>query len=347
MKLAVVADPVFLKHFTPGGHPERAERLAVLLALMDSFQDPRVARLAAQPADWSWIGSVHSALHLEKLRASAGRPLTQFDPDTWAGPESLETALCAAGSCIQLVEKVVSGEFDSAFAMVRPPGHHAERDRAMGFCLINNIAVAAERALALPGVRRVAIFDYDVHHGNGTQEIFENRGDVLYLSVHQHPLYPGTGAFRESGVGEGRGCTVNFPAPPGMGNHFYAAMMDELVTPILIQYEPDLVLASAGFDAHHADPLASMDLDTQGYRYIASRLNSVAARVCGGKIVYVLEGGYDLNALEHSVMATLQTTLDNDFPDQLRDESDTGRDWRRRAREVHGQHWGLSGRSAP
>ncbi len=341
MRFAIVADPVFLKHATPAGHPERAQRSAVLLAAVESLKDPRVVRVPAKPADWRWISRVHSTRHLETVRASAGKEFTQLDPDTSAGPESLEAALHAAGSCIQLVEDVVAGEMSAAFALVRPPGHHAEKDRIMGFCLINNIAVAAERALALPGIQRVAIIDYDVHHGNGTQNIFENRRDILYISVHQHPLYPGTGSFHEKGVGEGLGYTVNFPAPPGMGNHFYAALMDELIIPILTQYKPDLVLASAGFDAHCDDPLASMNLDTQGYRYIASRLNSIAARVCGGKIVYVLEGGYDLDALQASVMATIQTTLNADFPDPVGDASELGQAWRRRAKQAHSNHWTL------
>ncbi len=341
MKFAIIADPIFLSHATPVGHPERARRLAVLLADMDALNDHRVVRLKALPADWQWITRVHSRRLLEALRASSGKASTQFDPDTWAGPESLKAALHAAGSCVQLVEKVVAGEFNSAFALVRPPGHHAERDRAMGFCLINNIAVAAERALALPGVKRVAIVDYDVHHGNGTQDIFEARGDVLYLSIHQHPLYPGTGSFRENGVGDGRGRTVNFPAPAGMGNHFYASLMDELVVPILTRYKPDLVLASAGFDAHRDDPLASMELDARGYAYIASRLNSLAAQVCGGRVIYVLEGGYHLEALRESVMATVQTALNGDSPERLEDTSEFGREWRRRAREVHSTDWEL------
>lgn len=335
MRFAVVADPVFLRHPTPPGHPERAQRLGTLLDALDQIHDQRVLRLEAVPAELRWIEKVHSQNHLEDLRKSTSRPSTQFDADTWAGPESFATALHAAGSCVRMVEQIVAGEMDAGFALVRPPGHHAERSGAMGFCLINNIAVCAQRARALPGIRRVAVVDYDVHHGNGTQNIFLDRSDILYISVHQHPLYPGSGMFGETGVAEGKGYTVNFPAPPGMGNHFYAGLMDELIVPILTRYQPDLLLASAGFDAHRNDPLASMELDTEGYRYIASRLNAAASQLCGGRILYVLEGGYNLAALAASVTATIETCIEGDFPDRITDDSDLGREWRQLAREAH------------
>ncbi len=312
MNLSLVADPRFSNHVTPYGHPERPDRIK---ALLDALLRPPIrdfSRIEPSPCDPAWVEKVHSRRHIENIRATSDRTLTQLDGDTFASAESYRTALLAAGGCVDLVERLLDGSTDAGMALVRPPGHHAESGRAMGFCLFNNVAVAAARALASPGVGKVAILDYDVHHGNGTQEIFYRRPEVLYVSLHQHPLYPGTGGFSETGAGEGIGATLNFPIPPGMGNDFYLALLDDLAIPALRRHAPDLLLVSAGFDAHRDDPLAQMTLDADGFRSIAQRLNAAARQLCGGKILYVLEGGYHLGALTDSVLATIDACLEKD-----------------------------------
>jgi acetoin utilization deacetylase AcuC-like enzyme len=228
-----------------------------------------------------------------------------LDPDTWLGPASLAAALASAGGAVAGVEAVLGGEHLSAFSLTRPPGHHATTDRAMGFCLFNNIALGAQAALDT-GLERVAIVDFDVHHGNGTQDIFYARSDVLYMSCHQYPLYPGSGAAGERGVGEGEGFTVNVPMSAGGGQAEYLGVFDEVFLPALAEYRPELLLVSAGFDAHQNDPLAQMELASSDYGLLTRRLRVSAEEHCGGRSAWVLEGGYDLHGLSESVVAVLK-----------------------------------------
>jgi acetoin utilization deacetylase AcuC-like enzyme len=228
----------------------------------------------------------------------------QLDPDTYTSPESHEIALLAAGAAIDAVERVMGGSHQAAVAMVRPPGHHAERDRAMGFCLFNNVAVAAAHARA-QGAAKVAIVDYDVHHGNGTQHIFEADPHVLYISTHQFPYYPGTGAAEEVGRDAGRGFTVNVPLEVGAVDEDYQLVFATVVGPLLRQFEPDLILVSAGFDAHERDPLGGMRLSTGAFAAMTQELRAVAEECCRGRIVSVTEGGYDLQALAASLDAVI------------------------------------------
>ena len=335
MKCAIVLDDLFLRHQTPPGHPERPDRLRSVAAHLHNWK--RFAELTVVPpseAEESWLRAVHGGEMLDRVKATAGKLHGQLDPDTHTGPHSFQTALLAAGSVVRLLGMVLSGEAQSGFALVRPPGHHAESGRSMGFCLFNNIAVSAQWAIERRGLERIAVIDFDVHHGNGTQQIFEDRADVLYLSTHQFPLYPGTGSWEEQGSGKGIGTTVNFPISAGRGNGFYLNLFDEFVIPILERYHPQLVLVSAGYDAHREDPLANMNLDEQGFGELAARLNQLARQQCEGRILYVLEGGYHLQALAASLRRTIEVTLNESLPEPSPAPSPRYQSYARRAREA-------------
>jgi acetoin utilization deacetylase AcuC-like enzyme len=310
MEYGVVLDDVFTQHSIPAGHPERPERITTLIHAFDAWSESsRVTRYSPVSIDPKWLLKIHTEDHYRAIRETAGDLHSALDVDTHAGPKSFETALLAAGSGIRLVELLQQEAIRSGFLLARPPGHHAETNRAMGFCLFNNVAAAAEWARTKGMASRVAIVDFDVHHGNGTQEIFSSRADVLYVSSHQYPFYPGTGALHEVGKGPGEGYSVNFPVPAGMGDFFFVSLYRELVAPILVEYEPELILVSAGFDAHRDDFMAGMQLSVDGYARLAEILNGVAGRMSGGQILYFLEGGYHLEALADCVLATIETSL--------------------------------------
>jgi acetoin utilization deacetylase AcuC-like enzyme len=261
--------------------------------------------IAPRPATREQLLRVHDGEYLRRIAETAGRAV-KLDPDTFTSPESHEIALLGAGAAVDAVERVMRGSHHTALALIRPPGHHAERDRAMGFCLFNNVAVAAAHARA-GGAARVAIVDYDVHHGNGTQHIFEADPDVLYVSTHQFPYYPGTGAADEVGVGAGRGFTVNLPLEVGAVDEDYQAVFSAVVVPVLKQFAPDLLMVSAGFDAHERDPLGGMRLSTDAFAAMTMELRRVADECCGGRMVVVSEGGYDLHAFSASLDAVTET----------------------------------------
>jgi acetoin utilization deacetylase AcuC-like enzyme len=303
MSLLLISSPRFADHLNPPGHPERVERAQVMQAVAaewrqhgGSFREPRAAERAE-------LLRVHSEHHLATIDRTAGRT-SSLDPDTFTSPRSRDVALLAAGAALVGVETIVQSKATRAFALVRPPGHHAERDRAMGFCLYNNVAAAAAHAVAL-GMERVVVMDYDVHHGNGTQWIFYEDPRVLYISTHQYPFYPGTGAAEDVGRGKGLGYTVNVPLEAGATDGDYREVFKAVVTPVIDQFKPELVMISAGFDAHERDPLARMRLSTAGYGSLTAALSEAADRHCHGRLVAVTEGGYDLDALK----ACLQTTV--------------------------------------
>ncbi len=304
----IIEDDRFQRHVGPAGHPERPERLAALAEALDPFRE-RVRVVSALPADPEELARVHARPMIDALAATRDRPPGQIDGDTYHTPESYAVACLAAGGASDLVRRVMRGEVTRGLAAIRPPGHHAEADRAMGFCLFNNVAVAVRAVQAEFTSARVLVFDWDVHHGNGTQHIFESDRDVLYISTHQFPFYPGTGDFAEEGEGPGTGTTINIPMPAGCGDSEYLGVVERIVTPAAIGFAPDLIVVSCGFDAHRIDPLASMELTQSGYRGMATILRRLADMLCEGRIVYVLEGGYAATGLREGTSAVLESLV--------------------------------------
>jgi acetoin utilization deacetylase AcuC-like enzyme len=310
--MIVVASPQFGAHVTPPGHPERIERAEVFDRVAAGWAARGGRSIEPRPATREELARVHNGEYLDEIEATAGRA-AMLDPDTFTSPQSQEVALLAAGAAIKAVDHALVAK-EPAFALVRPPGHHAERDRAMGFCLYNNVAVAAAHGIAR-GLSRVAVVDIDVHHGNGTQWIFYDDARVLYVSTHQFPFYPGTGAAGEVGHAAGAGFTVNVPLEAGAGDADYSLVYHSIVRPVLEQFGPELVIVSAGFDAHERDPLASMRVTTSGYAAIVQSLRVSAG---GAGLVLVTEGGYDLQALAECLEASFtvlsETTLHDSEP---------------------------------
>lgn len=288
---------VFLQHQVPEGHPERPDRLRALNAALEHPHFAALERVEAPTASEDAVLLAHPESHLKAvMRAMPEEGIRQIEADTHAGPESLKAALTAIGGAMQAVDDVLSGKADNGFVAGRPPGHHAEHDKVMGFCLFNTVAIAARHAQKMHGVERVAIVDFDVHHGNGTQDIFYEDPDVLYCSTHQMPLYPGTGAKDETGVGN----IVNAPLRPYAESHNFREAVIARILPALENFRPDLVLVSAGFDAHHRDPLAQINLVGDDFDWITGRLMDIAGKHAGNRLVSVLEGGYDLEGLAES-----------------------------------------------
>jgi len=296
-------DAVFLRHETPAGHPEQPQRLLWAKEALDACSTVELVPVAPREATDEELLRVHSDVHLRRLSETAGRPFTHLDPDTPACAESNRVARLAAGGCVDLVSAALESKVDSGFAFPRPPGHHAERGRAMGFCLINNIAVAAAHATEAAGLDRVAIVDFDVHHGNGTQQAFYERRDVLYVSSHRYPFYPGTGMIGEIGEGEGEGYTVNLPMPAEAGDADFLAVYQEIVRPVLREFSPRLLLVSAGFDIEASDPLGGMRATAGGIGRLAALLHDAVGPEC--RTVYVLEGGYSRTGMRDCTLAVL------------------------------------------
>jgi acetoin utilization deacetylase AcuC-like enzyme len=369
-RVLALTDERMMGHTGGPGHPERPERLR---AVLDEFQrDPVVGVEFAipRPATRAHIECIHDARYSDRVVSLRGR-FAQLDPDTAVAPESVDAAYLAAGAAIEAVEAVVESpspsgrgvrgegtrasasdrrgaltpaishrerkETTRAFALARPPGHHAERDRAMGFCLFNNIAIAAAHAIAELGCKRVLIVDWDVHHGNGTQHAFYDRSDVLVFNTHQHRLFPDTGDLDETGIGEGAGFTVNCPLPPGMDDSVYIELYRRLLVPIADHYKPDLVLVSAGFDAHRDDPLGGMNVTESGFAAMCAIVRDIADRHAGGRLALVLEGGYNLNALARSVQACVRVLAGDTAP--VISDSDSARALVDQLCAVHRRYW--------
>jgi len=317
MRAAVgyVFDELYLQHDT-GSHPENAQRLVAVrehLAACGLLEQLR--SIPARPATEEELLRVHAPELIARVRDTAARGGGFMGLDNVLSAKTYEAAVMAAGGAIAATEAVLRDDVSAAFALLRPPGHHATRSRALGFCFFNNIAVAAAWALDAGLAERVAIVDYDVHHGNGTEEIFAEDPRVLYVSLHQYPLYPGTGHWRDKGRGAGEGSCLNIPLPPQTGDAGYRLAFDQLVVPALRRLHPDLLLGSAGYDAHWADPLSWMLLSLAGYRYVADALVSLADELCDGRLALVLEGGYRREILAHGVATTLSAMLRQPYDD--------------------------------
>ena len=312
MSLTLIHTERFAEHQTPPGHPERPERAEVMDVVAGRWKSRGVEVVPPSAATREQLLRVHDGDYLRRISETVGRSV-KLDPDTYTSPESHEIALLAAGAAVQAVDNAMGGPQRTALALVRPPGHHAERDRAMGFCLFNNVAVAAAHARA-SGAAKVAIVDYDVHHGNGTQHIFEDDPHVLYVSTHQFPYYPGTGAAGEVGRGAGSGFTMNLPLEVGAVDEDYQTVFAAVILPVLAQFKPDLVIVSAGFDAHERDPLAGMRLSTGAFAAMTAELRGVAERCGQGRMALVTEGGYDLQALAASLDAVAETLAGSPQP---------------------------------
>jgi|ERR1051326_3353849 acetoin utilization deacetylase AcuC-like enzyme len=299
----------FLDHDTGQGHPERPDRLRALVQhLKKEKLWGGLQHLIIDQAPEEWILKVHTPEHLAFVRDSVRRGVTILDDaDTHVSRDSYDVAMLAAGGVLAAVDAVMGGILKNAFCAVRPPGHHAEKNTVMGFCLFNNVAIAARYAQLAHGVKRVAIVDWDVHHGNGTQNIFYDDKSVLYVSTHQYPHYPGTGARGECGAGDGNGYTLNIPMPAGSGEPEYLDAFTREILPTLDGYRPNLIIISAGFDAHRDDPLADINLTEETFGALTSMMMDAAQKSCGGKMISVLEGGYHLDALSRSVAAHVRS----------------------------------------
>jgi acetoin utilization deacetylase AcuC-like enzyme len=305
--LQLYTHSVCLQHDPGPGHPESPARLRAVLEALDQDRFATLDRIEAPRATREQLLRVHTPAHVDRILAiTPDADTVRLDEDTLMSPASAEAGLRAAGALVAAVDAVMAGTTTRAFCAVRPPGHHATPDTAMGFCLFNNVAVGAAHALAAHGLKRVAIADFDVHHGNGTQDIFQREPRVLFASSHQQPLYPGTGNPDEQGVGN----IVNAPLSSGEGSYEFRALWNDALLPKLHAFKPQLVLISAGFDAHQRDPLANLQLQTEDYAWITQQLVELARAHAGGRLVSTLEGGYDLQALAASVSAHVSALMD-------------------------------------
>ncbi|MBA7481898.1 Histone deacetylase-like amidohydrolase [subsurface metagenome] len=311
MKVGLVYDPIYLKHDT-GQHVENAKRLeAIISHLEQSGLKQQLTLIKPRPATVEELALVHHEQYISHIQNVAQKGGGWLDADTIMSPGSYEVALYAAGGVIRATEAVMNREVASAFALVRPPGHHATATQAMGFCLFNNVAVATKYNLAKYGLEHILIIDFDVHHGNGTQEIFYDNPQVLYISTHQYPLYPGTGSIEETGSEAARGTTVNIPLPAGCGDAEYEQVFEQIIVPAAKRFKPQLILVSAGYDLHWADELALMQVSVTGFAQMVKIIKGLADELCDGRLVFSLEGGYNLTALATSVKATIDVLLGN------------------------------------
>jgi len=337
-KTCIIYNPDYLKHET-GPHPERKERLLSIIAyLKETGTLDKLELIYPRRANLEEIQYIHSKEYIEKARRYSQLEMP-LDPDTVLSRDSYDVALLAAGGAISAVDAVLD-RFDSSFALVRPPGHHAMPERGMGFCIFNNIAIAARHAQKI-GKKRVLIVDWDVHHGNGTQEAFYNDPSVLYFSTHQYPHYPGTGWLDEVGIGDGEGYNINVPLPAGTDDSGFIAAFEEILVPAALEFRPDIVLISAGQDACNKDGLAQMRMGVEGFGVLASIVKSITKESCGGKVAAVLEGGYDLKLLARSVMAVLDVFMGNEPEKKSYDVSPHVRTRLEEVKKIQRKFWHL------
>ena len=335
-----MAEPLYVRHGSSvehdtGLHPEGPGRIPAIEEELARRDWLGYRRVEAPAVDLDVLERVHPRAHVESVRAMSERGGGAFDPDTTASAGSYNAALHAAGGACALADELLSGAATAGFCGLRPPGHHAEPTTAMGFCLFNNVAVAARHALDSGGAKRVFVFDWDVHHGNGTDDIFSSSRQVLFASIHQWPLYPGTGPLEDVGEGDGEGYAINLPVPPGSGHDTWLSLVEHVVVPAACAFEPELVLVSAGFDAHRSDPLADCCLEVESFAAMARHMRRLADDL-GVPVAAVLEGGYDLDALSASVAATMEALSDGGDPETVEPDELT-----REAARMVGRHWEL------
>ncbi len=343
-RTAIVRDVRYLDHRPGSFHPESPKRLEAIYSMLDRRDMEGVfLNLPARPVTRDELLQVHSSQYVDMILSTAGKGRRSLDPDTAVSEGSCEAALLAAGGVCEAISEVVSGDMDNAFALVRPPGHHAESNRAMGFCIFNNLAVGARYAQQMPGIRRILVVDWDLHHGNGTQHTFEEDPSILYYSTHQYPYYPGSGAHTQSGRGRGKGYTVNVPLASGHGDNEYIGIFESTLKPVGLEFKPDLVLVSAGFDIYENDPLGGMQVTPSGFAGLMRSVMDIADACCGGKVVVTLEGGYHLNGLQESVCAVIRelagvtkTRLQRPLSERETRRVNTMVD---KVREIHGRVW--------
>jgi acetoin utilization deacetylase AcuC-like enzyme len=317
MAVGYVYDPVYLKHDT-GQHVEVAARLEAIIAYLEKTGlKEQLTPIKPRPATIDEIALVHQRDYIKEIEETALKGGGWLDPDTVISAGSYEAALYAAGGLIQAVESVMGGKVASAFALVRPPGHHATSRHSKGFCLFNNIAIATNYAMDKYKLERLLIIDFDVHHGNGTQDTFYDNPQVMYISTHEYPFYPGTGHINETGRGDAEGANVNIPLPAGCGDAEYIKAFEQVIVPIAQRFNPQLILVSAGYDNHWDDPLAMMQVSVSGFGQMAGIIKGLADELCGGRLAFTLEGGYNLGALAASVKATFDVLLGNSVEDPL------------------------------
>ncbi|HVN95990.1 MAG TPA: histone deacetylase [Syntrophorhabdaceae bacterium] len=305
MTVGIVKHPIYLKHLTDEYHPESPKRLEHVYAMLETLDQQGLAYVSPRMATPEEIALVHDLPYIESIARAGGKPMHHLDPDTVSSPKTYEAALMAVGGLLQLADAIQSSEVDTGFALVRPPGHHAERSHAMGFCIFNNIAIAAKYLENKYGLKNILLVDFDLHHGNGTQHTFYQDRTVLYFSTHQYPYYPGTGSLDEVGEGDGRGYTINVPMSGGMGDEDYIYAFKDVLVPVSEMYKPEMVLVSAGFDTYYDDPLGGMAVTETGFAAMTRILLDIAKKHCNGQALFALEGGYDLRGLASSVRAVI------------------------------------------
>ncbi|WP_457551659.1 histone deacetylase family protein [Desulfobacula sp.] len=307
LKTGILKGDIFLKHIPGDGCPDTPKRLKSIYSMLNDLDMQDIfVDILPEKAEKKSILLFHTHEYFEKIAETKGKELIAFTADTHAGEDTFDAALYATGGLLKAISQVVAKKIDNAFALIRPPGHHAEKSRAMGYCIFNHIALGAIFAQKILKLSRILIIDWDIHHGNGTQHAFERDPSVLFFSVHQDRLFPGTGNFTETGSGAGEGYTINLPIPKGYGDAEYTSIFEHLLAPVAEQFAPELILVSAGFDTHKDDPMGGMRMTAQGFAGITASIKKMADKVCGGRIVYSLEGGYNCDALSEAVKAVLK-----------------------------------------
>ena len=310
-KTGIVKDNRYLQHSAGFAHPESPERLAAIYEMLDNpLMAWKFTHIDAREASHKEIETIHSPSYVEFIASTAGKRSVYLDPDTATSPETYEIAKLAVGGVCNAIDGVMDGTVDNAFALVRPPGHHAEKDTAAGFCVFNNIAIGAMHAIQKYNLKRILIIDWDLHHGNGTQHSFYGDQRVLYFSTHQYPYYPGTGSLQETGRGQGEYYTINVPLSTGAGDAEFVKIFRKILQPVAMEFKPELVLLSAGFDTYFQDPLGGMRVTPDGFAAMTRILLNIADACCHGRFVAVLEGGYHVAGLTKSVKAVLEEMLD-------------------------------------